>query len=332
MSRLPIRFAGLLLMMVLTLLALACGLVFGSKTLTFRDLLHYWFSDGLVQNYADLVVAGRIPRTLAAACCGAALGLSGALMQGLTRNPLGDPGLLGVNAGAAAAIVLSASVPWLAGVSEFWLALAGAFVVALLICSIGLGRRTSYARLVLAGAAVAAALQAYVSAASQLNPILFDHFRFWGSGSFGAATLPQVYGMLPFFLPASLAAVALGYHLNLIALGSDTAKALGANVLLIQAAVLTAAAVLAGVAVAVAGPITFVGLGAAHIVRMWTGNDYRWLLPYSFFAGAVLLVLSDVVARTVVAPGEVPTGIITALAGAPLLYLAAMRLPKGRKA
>ena len=112
---------------------------------------------------------------------------------------------------------------------------------------------------------------------------------------------------------------------------SDTAKALGANVLLIQAGVLTAAAVLAGAAVAVAGPITFIGLGAAHIVRMWTGNDYRWLLPYSFFAGAALLLFSDVVARTVVAPGEVPTGIITALAGAPLLYVVAVRLPKGKK-
>ena len=326
------RAAGLIVMMGLAALALACGLVFGSKTLSFHDLAHYWLSDGPATDYADLVIAGRIPRTLAAACCGAALGLSGALMQGLTRNPLGDPGLLGVNAGAAAAIVSSASVSWLAGVSEFWLALAGAFAVALLICGIGLSARsTSYARLVLAGAAVAAALQAYVSAASQLNPVLFDHLRFWGSGSFGAATLPQVYGMLPFFVPAALLAMALGYHLNLITLGSDTAKALGANVLLIQAGVLTAAAVLAGAAVAVAGPITFIGLGAAHIVRMWTGNDYRWLLPYSFFAGAALLLFSDVVARTVVAPGEVPTGIITALAGAPLRYVVAVRLPKGKK-
>lgn len=143
------RAAGLIVMMGLAALALACGLVFGSKTLSFHDLAHYWLSDGPATDYADLVIAGRIPRTLAAACCGAALGLSGALMQGLTRNPLGDPGLLGVNAGAAAAIVSSASVSWLAGVSEFWLALAGAFAVALLICGIGLSARsTSYARLV----------------------------------------------------------------------------------------------------------------------------------------------------------------------------------------
>lgn len=317
-------FFGLVVAAVLTVAALACGLVLGSKPLAFADLQHY-FSDG-PRIYNDWVIDSRLPRTFAVACCGGALGLSGALMQGLTRNPLADPGLLGVNAGAAAAIVSALWIPFLQNISEFWLALSGSLVVSALICGIGLSsRRGSYGKLVLAGAAVGAALSAYVSAISQLNPILFDYLRFWNSGSFGGVTLQTIGDMLPFAVPAAIVALLLGYHLNLIALGTETVRSLGTRVLPVQLAVLVCAAVLAGSSVAVAGPVAFVGLAAAHIARMWTGNDYRWLLPYSLFIGIVLLVFSDILARIVLSPTEIATGIITALAGAPLLYIVALR-------
>lgn len=324
-------FCGLMAAALLTLAALACGLVFGSKPLTFGDLQHYLFSDGLPV-YNDWVIESRLPRTFAAACCGAALGLSGALMQGLTRNPLADPGLLGVNAGAAAAIVSALLLPFLQNLSEFWLALGGALAVSALICGIGLGsRRGAYGKLVLAGAAISAALSAYVSLLSQLNPALFDYLRFWNSGAFGGVGLASLGQMLAFAGPAAVTALLLGYRLNLIALGTETARSLGTKVLPVQLAVLVCAAVLAGSSVAVAGPVAFVGLAAAHVARMWTGNDYRWLLPYSLFVGACLLVVSDILARIVLAPTEIATGIITALAGAPLLYVVALRLKGASK-
>ncbi|PSJ80749.1 FecCD family ABC transporter permease [Neisseria iguanae] len=322
---------GLAVAATLSAAAAACGLVFGSKALTFADLQHYLFSDG-PYGYNDWVIAGRIPRTLAAASCGAALGLAGALIQGLTRNPLGDSGLLGINAGAAAAIVSSASVPFLNGWSEFWLALCGAGVMAFLICSISLGRRnSSYAKLVLTGTAISAVLSAYVSAVSQLNPVLFDHLRFWSSGSFSGISLDDVRTMLPFAAPAATVGVMLGYHLNLIGLGAETARALGVKIVPIQLAVAATAAVLAGSAVAIAGPVGFVGLATAHITRLWTGNDYRWLLPYSVFTGAVLLVCSDVLARIVLAPSETTSGIIMSLVGAPLLYAVALHHQRAAK-
>lgn len=322
---------GLAAAVLLTLAALACGLVFGSKPLGFGDLQHYLFSDGL-RVYHDWVIDSRVPRTFAAACCGASLGLSGALMQGLTRNPLADPGLLGVNAGAAAAIVSSLLLPSLQNVSEFWLALGGALAVSALICAIGLGsRRGAYGKLVLAGAAIGAALSAYVSSLSQLNPLLFDYLRFWNSGAFAGVTLASLGRMLPFAVPAAVTALLLGHQLNLIALGTETARSLGTRVLPVQLAVLLCAAVLAGASVAVAGPVAFVGLASAHIARMFAGNDFRWLLPYSLCIGACLLVVSDILARVVLAPAEIATGIITALAGAPLLYVAALRLKGASK-
>lgn len=320
--------AGLLVAAALSAAAAACGLVFGSKVLGFADLQHFLFSDGRYV-YNDWVIAGRIPRTVAAAACGAALGLAGALIQGLTRNPLGDSGLLGINAGASAAIVSSALIPFLRGWSEFWLALCGSGIMSLLICSIGFsGRQGSYAKLVLAGAAIGAALSAYVSAVSQLNPVLFDHLRFWSSGSFSGVALDDVRAMLPFAVPAAIVGVSLGYHLNLIGLGMQTARALGVKILPVQLAVTASAAVLAGAAVAVAGSVGFVGLATAHIVRLWTGNDYRWLLPYSVFVGASLLVFADILARVLIAPAELTSGIVMALSGAPLLYVAALRYKK----
>ncbi|ASK28090.1 FecCD family ABC transporter permease [Neisseria chenwenguii] len=317
------------LLLAATLLSLMLGLAWGSKPLTLADVWQYFTRPG--QSYADLVIAHRIPRTLAAWLCGGALGLAGALMQGLTRNPLGDSGLLGINTGAAAAIVLTAFFPAAAAVSSYWPAIGGALLTALLVCLLGLtGRAENHSRLILAGASVSACLGAFVNAVSQVNIRTFDFLRFWASGSFGGVGFADLTKFLPFFIPAALLGLALGKFVNIIALDKHVARSLGANVVAIQSLVLIAVAVLSAASVALAGPIGFVGLAAAHLSRRWTGNDYRFLLPAGLLSGGSLLLLADILARLVLAPDEIATGIMTALLGAPILYIMVMRGAKGQ--
>lgn len=322
------RFGLMILLAALCLLVSGGGLALGSKTLPLSDIWTYFA--GRPESYNMLVIDNRIPRTLSALLCGAALGLSGAMMQGLTRNPLADTGLLGINAGAAASLATGAFFPML-GLSAFWLAVPGALLTALAVCIIGMGGRQShYTRLILAGAAVAAVLHAYVGAVSQFLPQTFDYLRFWSSGSFAGTSLGQIQQTLYFFIPATLIGIGLGKYVNIIALDKQAAKSLGANLLLIQSMVLLSAAVLAAAAVALAGPVGFVGLGAAHITRRLTGNDYRYLLPCAMLCGSLLLAGADVVSRIIVAPSEVAAGIITSLLGAPLLYVMVIRRLRNR--
>lgn len=300
----------------------------GSKTLPLVDVWHYFWMKS-TPSYHDLVLDNRLPRTVAAFLCGGALGLSGALMQGLTRNPLGDTGLLGINTGAAASIALMAFFPILAGVSPYFLAIMGALLTALLVCLLGM-RGDNHARLILAGASVAACLGAFVNAVAQMNVQTFDYLRFWASGSFGGISWVALKSFLSFFVPFALVGMVLGKFVNVIALDKHIAQSLGANVLFIQMIVLFVAAVLAAAAVALAGPIAFVGLGAAHLARQCVGHDYRFVLPASLLIGASLLLLSDILARVLLAPNEVATGIMTAILGAPLLYLMVVKSAKGR--
>ncbi len=315
---------GLIIVLAFCCLAIALGgLAFGSKPLSAADLWAYLTNKP--QSYNMLVIDNRIPRTLSALFCGAALGLSGALMQGLTRNPLADTGLLGINAGAAASIATATFFPAV-GLSAFWLAIPGALLTALIVCMLGMsGKQTHYTRLILAGAAIAAVLHAYVGAATQFLPQTFEHLRFWNSGSFAGSTPEEIRKMLYFSLPAAIIGISLGKYVNIIALDKQVAQSLGANLLLTQGTVLLAAAILAASAVALAGPVGFVGLGAAHITRRFSGNDYRFLLPSSLLCGGLLLTSADVLARVVVAPSEVATGIVTTLLGAPLLYITVLR-------
>lgn len=320
-------FLILLCLLCCCLLTLGLGLAWGSKMLPLRDVWHYFF--GQSPEYAQLVLDNRLPRIVAAGLCGAALGLSGALMQGLTRNPLGDSGLLGINTGAAASMALMAFFPVLAQGSVYFLAIGGALLAALLVCLLGMtGDGNNGSRLILAGASLAACLGAFVNMVAQINIQTFDFLRFWASGSFGGINWADIGRFLPFFVPFAILGMILGKFVNIIALDKHIAQSLGANVLLIQAFVLLTSAVLAAAAVALAGPIGFVGLGAAHLARHCVGNDYRFLLPASLLTGAILLLLSDVLARIVLAPSEIATGIMTAILGAPLLYFMILRQAK----
>jgi iron complex transport system permease protein len=269
----------------------------------------------------DIVVRSlRIPRTVLGMMAGGALGLAGALIQGHTRNPLADPGLLGITTGAGFFVVIGIYLFDVANLYGYvWFAFAGALVASVavfLLGSVGRGGPTPVT-LALAGAAVSALLAALTSAVILIDVQTLDAYRFWAAGSL-AGRDAQVAGQVQWFL---LAGALLGFAgapaLNALALGDDVARSLGHSVRRTRVLGIVAITLLAGAATAACGPIAFVGLVVPHIVRAFTGPDYRWLLPASTLAGGALLLLADVIGRVVVRPGELQVGIVLALIGGP---------------
>ncbi|MFI5491559.1 iron chelate uptake ABC transporter family permease subunit [Actinoplanes sp. NPDC051859] len=270
----------------------------------------------------------RIPRTLLGLLAGVALGLGGALLQGLTRNPLADPAILGIDAGAAAAVILAIQVFGIGTLTGYiWFAFAGAAGAFTVVYLLGTRGRSgaSPERLALAGAAIHAALFAIVNAVALLDSATFDRYRMWMVGSLALGDLSVVYGVLPFVAAGSLLALLLGPAMNAIALGEDTARALGAN--LNRTRILSAISItlLCGAAVAAVGPLAFVGLAVPHVARTIVGPDQRWLLPYSLVLAPTLLLLADILGRVLVRPGELQVGIVTAFLGAPVFLAVILR-------
>ncbi|MFP7832861.1 FecCD family ABC transporter permease [Marisediminicola sp. LYQ134] len=316
---------GLVVAIVVTLGCVALSLAVGTRAIALADV---WTA--LVAptgTFDDTVVASRIPRTLLAVLVGSALAVSGVVMQGVTRNPLGDPGLLGVNVGAAAAIVTAA---WFFGTgsaaASVWVALPGAFVTVVIVYALGSGRRAaSPVRLVLAGAVVSAVIAAYIQALSLSRPDVFDSYRYWVVGSL-AGREPAVVGeILPFILVGLAFAFLIAPALNTLALGDDTATALGASTGRTRVLGAVATTLLCAASTAAVGPIGFVGLAVPHIVRSFTGSDHRWVMLYSAILGPALVLLADVIARVIVSPAELMVGVVTAFIGAPVLLYAVRR-------
>ena len=267
------------------------------------------------------VVQARIPRTVLGLLAGGALGLAGAAMQGVARNPLADPGIIGVNAGAALAVV---SGIYLFGVTTFtgyiWFAFAGAAaaaVVVYLIASLGREGATPV-KLALAGAALSAGLSSLMNVVLVSSQDTLDRFRFWQVGGIAGRDWSLLLPGLPFLAAGALVVLLAGRTLNGLALGDDVARGLGQRVGLSRAVVALGVVLLCGTATALAGPIGFVGLVVPHAVRFLTGPDYRWILPLSLVAAPALLLGADIVGRVVLLPGEIPAGIMTALIGAPV--------------
>ena len=267
------------------------------------------------------VVHARIPRTVLGLLAGGALGLAGAAMQGVTRNPLADPGIIGVNAGAALAVVTGI---YLFGVSSLggyiWFAFGGAAaaaVVVYLIASMGRDGATPV-KLALAGAALSAGLYSLMNVILVSSQDTLDRFRFWQVGGIAGRDWSVILPGLPFLAAGALIVLCTGRILNSLALGDDLARGLGQRVGLTRGVTALGIVLLCGSATALAGPIAFVGLVIPHAVRFLTGPDYRWILPFSLVLAPGLLLLSDVIGRVVLLPGEVPAGIMTALLGAPV--------------
>ncbi|MFI5732406.1 FecCD family ABC transporter permease [Kribbella sp. NPDC051587] len=269
----------------------------------------------------------RVPRTAAGLLAGAALGLAGALMQGVTRNPLADPGILGVNAGAALAVVGAIGLLGVHSLTGYvWFAMGGALVatvVVYLVGAIGRGGATPV-KLALAGAAISALLGSVTSAITLMDLSTLNSFRFWVVGSLTLATGSVVGQAVPFIAVGIVVALGLGRSLNQLALGDELARSLGTRVMVVRVLAGLAVVVLAGTATAIAGPIGFLGLAVPHVARTLVGADYRWILPWSMVLAPAVLLLADVVGRLVVRPDELQVGIITALIGAPL-FIALVR-------
>ena len=316
-ARRSARGVGLAASSALLLAVLVLSIGFGARQLSLSEVWHGLLDPGSPA-YA-VVHQMRLPRTLLGLLVGVALGLAGGVMQALTRNPLADPGLLGINAGASAAVVTSI---WLFGIGSFdgyiWFALAGAAIVTSLGYAIGGGRSATPARLALAGAALNATLFSYVSAAMLLDSASLEAMRFWSVGSLASATPGTVVRVLPFVAVGVMLALALARPLNALALGEDSARALGSRPTAVRAAAIVAVTLLCGAATAACGPIVFVGLMVPHIVRTVTGPDLRWLLPYCAVLAPVLLLGADVLGRVLGRPGEIQVGVVTSVLGGPV--------------
>jgi iron complex transport system permease protein len=276
----------------------------------------------------EIVVGLRLPRAFVGAVVGAALGVAGALIQALTRNPLADPGILGVNAGAG--FLVTIGIGWF-GAGDIqgyvWFSFAGAAAATLLVFVIGAAGPVGATpvRLTLVGVALGALLSGVASMISLLNPSVFEGMRFWGAGTLTSRDEHVLWSVLPFVVIGLVLAASVAAPLNAIALGDDLARSLGAGVVRTRVVVIVAVTLLAGAATAAAGPIGFVGLMVPHVVRWFVGPDQRWIIAYTAVCAPILLLAADVLGRVVVPPQELQVGIVTAFIGAPVLVFLARR-------
>jgi iron complex transport system permease protein len=320
----PVLVAVLL---VLLLVAVLASITLGSKAVPFTDVARVLTGDG--DGIADRgIIEARVARTVVGVLVGAALAVAGAAMQGLTRNPLADPGLLGVNAGASLAVVVAIAVFGVGSLTGYvWWAMAGAGLAAVLVHALaGLaGGGVTPLRLTLAGAAVTAGLASWSSGLLVSSKQSFDSFRFWQVGTIGGRGLDLVVTVLPFFAVGLALVLLTVRRLDALALGDDLARGLGENLVLARAAVALGVAVLCGASTALAGPIGFLGLVVAHGARFAVGPDHRRIIPVCLVGGPALLLLADTVGRLVAQPSEVQAGIMTAVVGVPIFVLLVRR-------
>lgn len=316
-----------ILSIVLLSICVLTSLAFGSRTIGWNELLDGLFHPD-VQSFEANVVRQRIARTIFSIMCGAALGISGALMQSVTRNPIADPSILGVNTGAALFVVSGISFFNIGSASQYiWFALAGAIITAAFVFgigSMGSGGATPI-KLVLAGAATSAALSSLVMAIMIPRSNVMDQFRFWQVGSVGAGNWDSITVFIPFLMAGILIALFSAPALNAIALGDEAAAGLGVRTGTLRLFAALGGVLLCGAATALAGPIGFIGLLATHMIRLVIGPDLRYVIPMSGISGAITLTISDVCGRILGSPGELEVGVVTAFIGAPILILITMK-------
>lgn len=313
------RTAWMVVALVATALIAVASVALGARAVGWHDIVAGVGGDA--STIAQAAVEKRVPRTILALLVGGSLGLAGAVMQGVTRNPLADPGILGVTTGASLAVVICMAY---AGLTDptltIWVAILGAAVAAGFVYTVGsLGRGgATPLKLTLAGAATSAALTSLISAVLLPRAEVLNQFRFWQIGGVGGASYSRIGQVLPFLIVGALLCLAAARGLNSLALGDDLAAGLGVKVGRTRLLAAVGAIALCGAATAVAGPIAFVGLVVPHLCRLLIGIDHRWLLPASTVVGAALLSAADVVGRVVGRPAEIEVGIITAFIGAPV--------------
>lgn len=314
---------GRVFWLLVVLLILACSCVvsvsFGTRNVGWADILAG--VRGTTDTMAQAVVAVRVPRTVLAVLAGAALGLAGAVMQGITRNPLADPGILGVNAGAAMAVVMGIAWFGMETLGAFiWTAILGAGLAACFVYAVGsLGRGgATPLKLALAGAATSIASASFTVAIILPRNDIAGGVRSWQIGGIGGASFDAILPCLPFLVAGLILCLLSARSLNLLALGDDAAAGLGARVAWVRGGAALGAVLLCGATTAICGPIGFVGLVVPHLCRLLVGVDHRWLLPFSALTGGILLIVADVAGRFIARPSEMDVGIVTAFVGAPV--------------
>ncbi|WP_404801932.1 FecCD family ABC transporter permease [Brevibacterium aurantiacum] len=318
---------GPLIALVVLAVLLLLSIAVGSKDIPLSVVV-----DSLLHNTGEgdayVVWDMRIPRTVVGLAVGVALGVAGALIQALTRNPLADPGILGVNAGASFFVAFGVAAFGVTSISGYvWFSFFGALVVTVAVYIIGSAGRggADPVQLTLAGVALGAVLGGIVTAMVLLDPQAFDKMRNWNAGSIVGRGWDVLLPVLPFLMIGIILAVVAVPSLNAIALGDDLARSLGANIVRTRILVIVAVTLLAGGATAIAGPIGFVGLMVPHIARWIVGPDQRWILAYTILLAPCLVLAADIVGRIVIRPGEFPVGIVTAFVGAPVLIVLVRR-------
>jgi len=319
------RTRGRLLVVAVTLVVLAL-IVVASLTLGVRDVSLGAVWQALTAPVAgnvdhEVVLGQRVPRTLIGLAAGAALGLAGTLIQGVTRNPIADPGLLGLNSGASLAVVIAVSLLGVTAPLGFvWFAFLGAAAAALLVFSIGAAQPV---KLALVGATVTALITPLITLVLLRDPSAFNLYRFWAVGSLTGRGMETLERLWPFVLVGVVLAAALAHRLSMLALGDDVARTLGQRVGLTRGLTALAVVLLAGTATALAGPIALVGLAVPHAARRLVGTDYRWIVPLTALLGPVMLLGADVIGRLVLPHAELEAGVVAAAIGAPVLVAVA---------
>jgi iron complex transport system permease protein len=326
----PILLMGLGVGVCLLLFSMLLSIAFGAADIGPVEVWNAIFAFDSTSTNHLIIRTLRVPRAAVAVLVGASLAVAGAIMQGLTRNPLGDPGILGINTGAALAVVAAVFFLNVSSLSLYALfAFLGATLTAIAVYALGsLGRGgPTPLNLTIAGAAFTALLSSFTTGVLILNQRTLEEVRFWLAGSVAGRDLGLLLQVAPYLLVGLVLAFSLGRQITTISLGEDVAKGLGQNTGWIKALSAVAVVLLAGGSVAVAGPISFVGLVIPHMVRFLVGVDYRWILPYSALMGGIFLIVSDVAARLVLRPTELPVGVMTALIGGPFfVYLVRWRV------
>ena len=316
---------GLTVSLILVIVIVLISLRFGSLEITWRTAWNAIFNYDTTNQGQIVVRELRLPRTILGLAAGSCLAVAGALTQGITRNPLGAPGILGVNAGAAFAIVTAIYAADIVSPEGYvWFAFfgaAGASILVYFIAQFGGGGATPV-KLALAGVVITALLGGWTTSLLILDLETLDEARFWLAGSIASSGTDEIAVLFPVIVIALFLGISLGKQINILSLGEDIAISLGQRITTIRTAAGIVIILLCGSAVAIAGPIAFVGLAIPHMVRSLVGPDYRWILLYSLFLGPCLLLGADVIGRLVVRPTELQVGIVTAAAGAPfLIYL-----------
>lgn len=326
-----LRWVGLSLAVVLLIVCALVSMTLGAADINLETV---WRSltafDGSTNHL--IITTVRLPRVLIALVVGAALAVAGALMQGLTRNALADPGILGISAGAALAVVATTFFWGTVSIQILtWAAFAGGAIAAIIVYTLGSVGRSGMTplKLILAGAVLSYLLSALTTGILILNQRTLDEIRFWLAGSVAGRDLNILLPVLPYIVIGLTVAFSMGKQITALTLGEDVAQGLGLRTGWVKAIASVVVVLLAGSAVSLAGPIAFVGLVTPHIARFWVGVDYRWILPYSAVLGAILLSLADLTARLVIKPQELPVGIMMALMGAPFfVYLARLNVKR----